>query len=56
MESAKDVLLKAFYSLGNSQKNFCALVSLCLFNKFAGFFSKSAVNFICIVLLSTSKS
>ena len=44
------IALKAFYSSGNSQKSFCAWVSLCLYNRFAGFFSKAAVNFICIVL------
>ena len=56
MESVKGKLLEAFYSFGNSQKNFWARVSLCLYNKFAGFFSKAAVNFICIVLLSNNKN
>ena len=51
----EDVLLKAFYSFGNSQKHFCAWVFM-LYNKFADFFSKAAVNFIYIVLLSTNKN
>ena len=48
--------MKAFYSFGNSQKNFCAWVSSCLYNNFSGFFSKAAVNFICIVLFPTNKN
>ena len=54
--SVKGILLKALCSFGKSEKNVCTWVSLCIYNKFAGFFGKAAVNFIYIVLLSTNKN
>ena len=50
-DSVKGALLKAFYSFGNSLKNFCVIEFHHI--KFAGFFSKIAADFIHMVILST---